>query len=79
MVSVSEHSEFLIFQRPTLIAGLLYTTNNEHSISEAFVPVIGTKNGRDVDYDSKKGFIYWIEYDSNTKNVCIHHQRPMAN
>lgn len=66
------HSEFLMFMRQNQIAGVPFDTTPEiEGISDAFVPVLGIKKGRDFDYDSKEGVIYWVEYDETSKQGSI--------
>jgi hypothetical protein len=31
------------------------------SVSDAFVPVLSLSNAQEFDYDSKEGWIYWVQ------------------
>ena len=59
-----------MFMKQNQIVGIPFDSSPEtEGFSDTFVPVMGVKNGHDFDYDSEKGYIYWVEYNSQSKEV----------
>ncbi|XP_013407657.1 low-density lipoprotein receptor-related protein 2-like [Lingula anatina] len=58
------HDEFLMYIQAGQIGGSTFTNPGE--VTDMFVPVVGLTGGWDMDYDSKEGFVYWIEYSEQS-------------
>ena len=63
-------TSFLAVMRSQYISSVLFnSTPDDEGVSAGMVPVTGMKNARDFDFDSKTGFLYWVEYDEEKKTV----------
>lgn len=62
----SDSSEILLFMQSRFIAGIKLGSTNVTGI----VPVSSISNGQDFDFDSKEGFIYYVE-KINVSLLCL--------
>ena len=61
----------MLMRRSQIISLTFDSTPDDEGISRAMVPVMGLTLPRDFDYDSKTGYIYWVEYDNAKHTVSV--------